>query len=378
MNISYVTTYDAKNVHNWSGLGYYIAKSLENQGANLEYIGNLEKKYPISLKIEAGIYKILGKSLAPSRTPIIAKNYAAEILTRANPSTDIFLSPSTIPLAFLETNKPKVVYTDATFSGMIDFYFKRTDLCEKAIEYGHFLEKKALESCSLSIFSSQWAADSAIDYYKLSPEKVKVVPFGANIECNRTTKDIEKLIERRSKEECNLLFLGVEWERKGGAFAVDVVKSLREKGINAILHVVGIDKIPVGDIPNFVINHGFISKSTNEGTEKLNTIIANTHFLIAPTTAEAYGLAFCEVNSFGVPAITFDVGGVKTIISDGLNGKTFPLGTYPVEFADEVEYYFTNWDKYKLLAHSAFHQFSERFNWNIAGRTIMSLLDELV
>ena len=35
MNIAFVSTYDARNIRNWSGLGYYISKSLEDNNNNL-------------------------------------------------------------------------------------------------------------------------------------------------------------------------------------------------------------------------------------------------------------------------------------------------------------------------------------------------------
>ena len=45
MNISYVTTYDAQSLtgsNNWSGTGYYIAKALESQSIDLNYISLLD------------------------------------------------------------------------------------------------------------------------------------------------------------------------------------------------------------------------------------------------------------------------------------------------------------------------------------------------
>jgi hypothetical protein len=50
MKIAYVTPYDAKDIRKWSGVGYYIARSLENQSLLLEYIGSLKEKYSLPLK----------------------------------------------------------------------------------------------------------------------------------------------------------------------------------------------------------------------------------------------------------------------------------------------------------------------------------------
>ena len=40
MKITYVTTYYALDVHNWSGLGFNIARTLARRQAELEYIGD--------------------------------------------------------------------------------------------------------------------------------------------------------------------------------------------------------------------------------------------------------------------------------------------------------------------------------------------------
>ncbi len=48
MKISYVTVYNARNLRNWSGTGYYLSKALSDQGAGICYIGDLcTKEKPI-------------------------------------------------------------------------------------------------------------------------------------------------------------------------------------------------------------------------------------------------------------------------------------------------------------------------------------------
>ncbi len=41
MKVVYVTDYDAKDVTKWSGLGYYIWRSLAAAGASVDFIGNI-------------------------------------------------------------------------------------------------------------------------------------------------------------------------------------------------------------------------------------------------------------------------------------------------------------------------------------------------
>lgn len=374
--ISYVTTYDALNVHNWSGLGYYIAKSLEQQKYELDYIGNLKLKTNIKERLKSKVYKIiLNKTFSLDREPDIIDQYAKQILAKMRPDSDLVFSPGTIPISLLETNKPKVFYTDATFAGMLDFYDNFSNYCKETIRHGCYIEQKALDSAKMAIYSSDWAAQTAIDNYDVNPDKIKVVPFGANIEGSKTYNEIQTIVSARPVSECHLLLLGVEWKRKGGNMAVEVAKKLNDMGIKTVLHIAGIKNIPLSPIPPFIVNHGFISKANNEGKERLNSLLSKCHFLILPVKAEAYGLVFCESNSFGVPCISNNVGGVSTIIKNGINGMLFSVNDSAEAYATYIQSVFTNQKAYNELAYSSFNEYSQRLNWDVAGKALARLLE---
>jgi glycosyltransferase involved in cell wall biosynthesis len=378
MRISYVTTYDATNIQNWSGLGHSIAKMLENQNAEIEYIGNLHTHFEVYYKLKQDVYKLFSnKPFLLNKEPFIAKQYADQVRNKLTNNTDIIFSPGTLPIAFLNTKKPKVFYTDATFAGMIGFYEGYSNLCKETIRHGNYLEQKALESSQLAIYSSDWAARTAIDNYDVNPNKVKVVPFGANIVHSKDLNAIKHIINCRTKNTLNLLFIGVEWIRKGGDLAVKIAKELNARGLKTTLHIVGIRKLPLDHIPDFVINHGFISKSTIEGTNKINELLEKCHFLLVPSIAEAYGLVFCEANAFGLPNISSNVGGISTIIKDDVNGKMFSLNSNVNEWVDYISCTFTNKARYDSFCLSSFNEYKERLNWEVAGKTIMKFIKEL-
>jgi glycosyltransferase involved in cell wall biosynthesis len=374
MNISFVTTHDALDVHNWSGSSFHIAKALESEHAQMDYIGNLRIRYKKLLKSKELFYKkALHRRYLFQREPAVADGYAKQIAERMKPCSDLIFSPGSVPISRLRSDKPKIFYTDATFAGMLNFYESFTNLCAETIRNGHRLEQEALSSCSLAIYSSDWAAQTALDNYTVDPAKVKVVPFGANIQCNRDTGDIKRIIAQRPKDTCKLLFLGVDWVRKGGKLVMEIAERLNKAGLRTELHIAGISPLPVDDLPKYVRHHGFISKSTPEGKARLETLIADSHFLVMPAKAEAYGLVLCEANSFGVPDIASTVGGIPTIVKQDVNGKLFPLGTSAGEHANYIGNLFSHYEEYEKLALSSFEAFQQRLNWNVAGKQLMSL-----
>jgi glycosyltransferase involved in cell wall biosynthesis len=380
MKISYITDYDAHDIKNWSGIGFYAAKALKNQGEEIDYIGNLKRELTPALLAKKAFYKVVGKSYLFNLVPTIAiaRSYAKQIERRLKPDSDIIFSPGTLHTAFVKSNKPKVFYADATIANLVNFYDFYTDLSVEMIKIGNEIEQQALDSCSLAIYTSSWAAQSAIDDYHINPNKIKIVPFGANIECNRNLADIKSIINKRFKNVCNLLFMGVDWNRKGGSVALEVARLLNANGLKTILHVVGIKELPFNVIPDYMINYGFISKANPLGTQVINQLLAECHFLILPSKADCTPVVFSEANSFGLPCITTNVGGIGSVIEDDINGKKFTLQDTPAEYAAYIQGKLANYTNYSELCLSSFNQYATRLNWEKAGAEIVSLMKDLI
>jgi len=379
MKISYVTTYDATDVRNWSGLGYYIAQSLKNQLVSIEYIGSLREKHELLFKAKKLFYKsFFHKMYLRDREPLILKNYAHQVKKQLSSSnSSIVFSPGTIPIAYLDCDQPIVFWTDATFAGMINFYPEFSNLCKETIDNGNNMEQLALERCKLAIYTSEWAAKTAIENYKVEPAKVKVVPFGANIQYVNKINDVKSILDLRCRNKCKLLFLGVDWFRKGGDIALEVAKQLNQAGIRTELTIVGCYPPGQESLPSYVKVLGFVSKSTQDGQQLIKRLLSESHFLVLPSRAECYGVVFCEANSFAVPCISTDVGGISTVVKDGLNGKLFPINTKVANYCSYISEIFSNYSQYRSLALSSFNEYQSRLNWSVAGKKVNRLLSEI-
>jgi glycosyltransferase involved in cell wall biosynthesis len=384
MKLAYVTHYDSRSLrgyNEWSGLGFYIAQSLKSQSLSLDYIGPLEDKLLCRLiqKYKRHYYGIFNQRYLKNPAPYFLKDYAKQIANKLlKTHVDIVFSASANPISYLDCKQPIVFWADASFAGLLNSYPEYSNLCQESIRDWHRVEQLAHQKCNLAIYSSDWAAQAAIEHYNVDPEKVHVVPFGANIESNKTTEEIKDLIESRPSNQCKLLFLGVDWFRKGGDIALKVADGLNKLGLRTELTVVGCQPIVNGSLPSFVRPLGFISKATPEGKEKINRLIAESHFLILPSIAECYGVVFCEANSLGLPCISKRVGGIPTIIKNDLNGRLFDQDCDPIEYSQYIYNLFMNYSQYKDLALSAFHEYDSRLNWNVAGQTVKELLTTLL
>lgn len=377
MKLAYVTPYPSADVHAWSGLVYFIREALRQAGCEIAPVDDLKESGRYRGKAKEILYrKLTGKTYLRDRAPGLLDAYARQVSTRCKAlAPDVIFSPGTIPISHLKTRTPVVFWTDATLAGLTDYYAHFTNLCAETLRDGQAMEQRALSNCSLAIYSSEWAARTAIEHYDVDPAKVKVVPYGANITQSRSEAEVRAMIDARSPEICRLLLVGVDWERKGAAIAVEAAEELHRRGIRTELHIVGCH--PPGPVPEFVKIHGFVSKKTPEGFALLERLFSESHFLIVPSRAECFGLVYAEASSFGLPSLAADTGGVPDAVRSGKNGQLFPLEARGAAYADFIAPLLASIGDYRRLALQSLEEFQTRLNWDVAGTRVMELMQGL-
>lgn len=378
MRLGYVTTYDAADPTFWSGTAHHIGKAIEAQGIDVSYVGPLEDRADSALSLQRLLARARGKRVLPERDPQVARGYAEQVEQRlSGVDVDWIFSPGTIPIAEIGGTTPVAFWTDATFAQMVGLYPEFQRLTTATIENGNRLERLALSRASVAIYASDWAAQSAIRDYGADPAKIRVIPFGANLPVAQSDVEIDRIIANRRGDLCRLLFVGVDWKRKGGDLALRITKRLNDRGIRAELTVVGgTPEIPekMKDLVNVV---GFISKSTEEGRETLQQMFAASHFLLMPSRAECFGVVFAEAAAFGVPSIATNVGGIPSVVRDGVNGSTFPPRSIVEDATNRIVELWGDSRRYDELCRSAFEDARTRLTWEASGKKVAQLLAEM-
>jgi glycosyltransferase involved in cell wall biosynthesis len=247
---------------------------------------------------------------------------------------------------------------------------------QAALEHGNLLQQLSLKKAALSIFCSDWAAETAIENYQVDQSRIKVLPFGANLLEIPTPEEISTAIEQRSQASgCRLLFMGVDWERKGGDLVLATAEILHRSGTKVSVDIVGCQ--PPGAVPDYVHTHGFISKSTAVGRAKIKSLLLAAHYLFVPSIAECYGLVFAEASAFGVPSLARATGGIPSAVSNGINGWAFDIDASPTAYAGYITGQLASQGTYRASALRARQFYEERLNWRVAIDTLESLLTGL-
>jgi glycosyltransferase involved in cell wall biosynthesis len=376
MKVAFVTDRDPLDVHAWSGSIYHIYDTLCQTGIDITSVGNLANRYRPRNLIKKLAYLSVGAKYHWYRDRLVVRSFGAQLERRLEMiDHDIVFSPGTVPIACLRTEKPIVIWTDATFGQMVDFYPDFTDLARETITQGHDLEKVALSKCLLAIYTSDWAARSAQDDYGVIRKRVAVVPFGGNVASKYSEREIACFVERRIGSICKLLFIGVDWRRKGGELAIEIVRSLNDRGIESELHVVGCHA-PVG-LPDYVKSHGFVSKRVERERKLLDELYQTATFFVLPTQADCVPVVLAEASAYGLPILSTAVGGVSTVVEDKVNGRTFPLTESATEYCDYIISLLRSPDRYRQTSFAALHRYQRMLNWKAAGKRVRQLLEEL-
>ena len=377
MRIAYTTTFNANDVHNWSGTPYHMSKAFADH-STVDYVGSLSRKLPPFFKVKQVFNKYISNQRDSPRFNIVAaKHYSQQVAKRLeHVPVDAIVSPLINPIAYLDTKRPLVLWTDALYAALLGFYPAFSSHSAKSVEQGNIITTECLNRCKLAIFSSDWAANSALELYGVSREKVRVVPYGANIQTYPNHDEIKDIIKRRRTDVVKLLFLAKSWERKGGDIAVAVAKALHENGVPVELNIVGYTP-KLENKPSYINLLGFISKQTPEGSARINELLLSSHFLILPSRADACPMVFAEANAFGLPCLTSYVGGIATAVKNNINGMTFGLDASIDIYCEYISDLMHDRTRYDWLALSAHHEYESRLNWKTATHQVKKLIAEV-
>ena len=373
LKIAFISAHDARDPHTWSGLTNAIVTVLNRAGADVEVISPLNRtaRYLFSptwlaCKIAKKFYKTDGE-------PLLIASYAREIERRMSGRRfDAIFSTETFVISKLNRPEPITYWSDSVWDLMTNYYYFDSPQSFGAKWREH--EQQAVKKATNAVYASDWAANGASEHYRFDKNKLAVIPFGPNLDIHHDRSAVESAIVTRHRNGCVLLFLGVDWKRKGGSIAVETARLLNDRGLKTELIVAGC-RVP-GEKPSFVKELGHISKRTPQGRRQLSELLRTSNFLILLTRAECAGIVFSEASAFGLPIITSDTGGIATYVRQGVNGIRIPLTATAETYAVHIWRLFHDSAAYSSMALAGWEEYRQRLNWETSISSLLSLLGQ--
>lgn len=225
---------------------------------------------------------------------------------------------------------PYYVYQDLSFDLLIrhieagnegarlQFEGLDTSMLRRLRERQHDVYRRSAKVVAMS----QWLADSLINDTGLPPEQVAVVAPGCNVPLIDVSDDV-------APGPLSVLFVGREFDRKGGDLLVDAVALLRSRGHDVRVTIIGPPSWPrstrqvdgvryLGEVPYRVV--------ADE--------MARHHLFALPSVFEPFGLAYAEAMACGLPIVGPNQFAVPEIVDHPDDGRLIDLNVE--ELADAI------------------------------------------
>lgn len=244
-------------------------------------------------------------SEARERTCFVFQTVRRRLLERLNRHPYAFTFQTQSMFDASKPGTPHFVYTDCTYLANLQFpTFSRRDLptddwmqCERSI----------YENATKVFAMSNNIADSLISDYSCPDDKVALVYCGANVKASK-----DEILGTSRYAEKRILFVGIDWRRKGGPALAEAFKQVLKTHPDASLTVVGCS--PRVNLPNCNIV-GMVP------LPEVKKYFEQATLFCLPTLIEPFGVVFLEAMAHRLPIVATRIGAIPDFVIEGCSGR---------------------------------------------------------
>ena len=323
MKILFLTEGDAEKPFAFSGTAKSVVDAL--RGAGSEVVSGDVDMYGVQRALVGGL------SWSPSRRRWIAKyrggtlpfavrtRHARQHIDRHGRGVDAILQ---IGATFEPRGSgavPYFLYCDSNkLMGRRAGHSPGASFTEAEYEAAVARERRVYDGAAGIFVFSDRVGRSFVDDFGQPPEKVVTVYAGANL-------DLAAVPPRGPRDPSRpptLLFVGREFERKGGDVVLRAFARVRERIPNARLVIIGPQGLELRDPGVEVL--GFLRKDRPEDWRALIAAYAAADVFFFPTRYEPFGIVLAEAMFFGLPCVATGDWSIPEIVADGETGFLAP------------------------------------------------------
>ncbi len=198
---------------------------------------------------------------------------------------------------------------------------------------------------------SNHVARSLSELYGIDAAKIVRVNAGANL------REIPRAVCTAPAENKTILFVGLNWELKGGPELLQAFQKLPSRHSDATLMLVG--AAPQIELPRCVI-------VGRVPPEKVPDRYRQAAIFCMPTHRDAFGIVFIEAIMHGVAVAAPRHGAMTDYIADKRTGVLFEPGDVD-DIARALTWLLDNPQERRAMAERAFAAVSASYNWDAVG-----------
>lgn len=224
------------------------------------------------------------------------------------------------------------------------------------------VQSRVLRQAAHIFTLSDWARQSVIDDFQIDPALVTTVYAGPNLRIPPHLTDV------RSERE--ILFVGIDWERKGGPLLVEAFGLLRRRLPDVTLRIVGCRPSVSGA---GIEVEGFLDRRDAVQFERICRCYLRAACFCLPSMFDPFPIAIIEAAAAGLPVVSIDTGSRREAI---VNGRTGVLASEPTPsaLADGLYRVLSDPDRACHMGQAARVHAQSHFTWELVvdriGRAI--------
>lgn len=215
---------------------------------------------------------------------------------------------------------------------------------------------------------SDYLRRSFIEAFALPTERVCTVGAGPNLDPRRVP-----LPRPRPRDGApTILFVGKQFERKGGAILLEAFRIVRQQMPQARLVIVGPAAPPTAE-PG-VEWTGHLDKNEPAQWARLAHAYQDADVFCLPSLFEPFGIVFVEAMFFGLPCVGTAEWAIPEMIIDGHTGYTVPRAHVMV-LADRLVALLTDRSRAHEMGLAGRRHAERRFTWSAVTERMISRLE---
>jgi glycosyltransferase involved in cell wall biosynthesis len=220
---------------------------------------------------------------------------------------DLIVQIQTLCAPGFSRTAPYVIYTDNTMALTQRLYPDWAPLSQASAAWWMRYESEVCQSAAAVFTFSEFARRSVIDDYGVSPDRAISVGAGAN-------QMLETLGEKNYSAQ-RALFVGIDFERKGGPVLLEAWPLVRERVPNAELIVAGVPGDPGPELPAGVSWTGWVDRAA------LADLYRSASVFVLPSIFDPCPNVLREAMGYGLPCVGTYCCAIPEIIDDGVTGS---------------------------------------------------------
>jgi glycosyltransferase involved in cell wall biosynthesis len=184
-----------------------------------------------------------------------------------------------------------------------------------AVRRAEEVQRESLGRARHVFAMSRWSAESLVADCGVPENRITVIYTGPNLESPADMAATQRL--RR------ILFVGYDWDRKGGPYLLQAFRMVRRALPDATLQIIGPDP---GIREPGVLIVGPLDRSIPVQLQRLATCYREAACLCLPSSFDPFPIAIIDAMSFGTPVVAFDAGSRREAVVDGVTGRLVRIG----------------------------------------------------